>query len=148
MNNLLQDAAARAQTYLESLDDRDVAPSEAALAALAEFAGPLPEQGRDGGEVLAALDRLGSPATMASAGPRYFGFVTGGSLPVALAADWLISAWDQNAFSSTSSPLGAGLEAACLGWLREIFEFPESAGGAFVTGATMANFTGLAAARH
>ena len=116
--------------------------------ALAEFAAPWPEQGLAPAAVLEKLDRLGSPATMASAGPRYFGFVTGGGLPAALAADWLISAWDQNAFSSASSPLGAALETVCLGWLREIFGFPETAGGAFVTGATMANFTGLAAARH
>ena len=67
---------------------------------------------------------------------------------MALAANWLAGAWDQNAFSTTSSPLGAALEMATLGWLREIFGFPDDAGGAFVTGATMANFTTLAAARH
>ncbi len=148
MTELLQDAAARAQVYFSGLDDRAVAPTTEALAALSGFAGPWPETGLDPADVLAKLDRLGGPGTMASAGPRYFGFVTGGSLPVALAANWLASAWDQNAFSSTSSPLGAALETACLGWLREIFGLPATAGGAFVTGATMANFTGLAAARH
>ena len=148
MDNLLQDAAARAKTYLAQLDERAVAPSAAALAALSDLSGPWSEQGAGADEVLAKLDRLGSPATIASAGPRYFGFVTGGSLPVALAANWLAGAWDQNAFSTTSSPLGAALEMTCLAWLREIFGFPDQAGGAFVTGATMANFTALAAARH
>ncbi|MDE0942149.1 MAG: aminotransferase class V-fold PLP-dependent enzyme [Alphaproteobacteria bacterium] len=156
MDELLNDAARRAQTYLDGLEDRAVAPSGEALAALSELAGPWVDQGfdqsvdqgADAASILAKLDRLGGPATMASAGPRYFGFVTGGSLPIALAANWLASAWDQNAFSTVSSPLAASLEIACLGWLREIFGLPETAGGAFVTGATMANFTGLAAARH
>ncbi|MBT5080924.1 MAG: aspartate aminotransferase family protein [Rhodospirillaceae bacterium] len=148
MDELLNDAARRAQAYLKGLDNRAVAPSAEALAALSELAGPWSEQGMDATEVLAKLDRLGGPATMASAGARYFGFVTGGSLPVALAANWLSAAWDQNAFSTVSSPLAASLEIACLGWLRQIFGLPKTAGGAFVTGATMANFTGLAAARH
>ncbi len=149
MTELLEDAKQRALVYLEGLDDRAVAPAEEALAAaVTGLGGSLPETGRDPGLVLAELDQLGSPATIASAGPRYFGFVTGGSLPAALAADWLTAAWDQNAFSSTSSPLGAILETVCLDWLRQIFGFEETAGGAFVTGATMANFTGLAAARH
>ena len=148
MADLLQDAATRALAYLDGLDSRSVAPSTKALAALSELAGPFPDRGEGVEDILAKLDRLGSPATIASAGPRYFGFVTGGSLPVALAANWLAGAWDQNAFSTTSSPLGAALEMACLTWLRDIFGFPDDAGGAFVTGATMANFTALAAARH
>ena len=148
MDNILNDAAQRALAYLDGLESRGVAPDAAALAALSELAGPWREQGGAADKILAKLDRLGSPATIASAGPRYFGFVTGGSLPVALAANWLAGAWDQNAFSTASSPLGAALEVAALGWLREIFGFPAAAGGAFVTGATMANFTALAAARH
>ncbi|MDP6691182.1 MAG: pyridoxal-dependent decarboxylase [Alphaproteobacteria bacterium] len=148
MDNILQDAAQRAMAYLDGLEGRGVAPSAEALAALSELAGPWGEQGGDEVDILAKLDRLGSPATIASAGPRYFGFVTGGSLPVALAANWLAGAWDQNAFSTASSPLGAAMEVACLGWLRQIFGLPAAAGGAFVTGATMANFTALAAARH
>ena len=148
MNELLNDAVARALTYLDGLDSRSVGPSAEALAALSELAGPWAAQGSNPDDVLAKLDRLGSPATIASAGPRYFGFVTGGSLPVALAANWLAGAWDQNAFSTVSSPLGAALEMACLDWLRETFGFPKGVGGAFVTGATMANFTALAAARH
>ncbi len=148
MDSILKAAAERALAYLEGLDTRHVAPSGEALAALSELAGPWSAQGGRPGDILAKLDRLGSPATIASAGPRYFGFVTGGSLPVALAANWLAGAWDQNAFSTASSPLGAALEVACLDWLKEIFGFSKGAGGAFVTGATMANFTALAAARH
>ena len=148
MNDLLQDAANRACAYLNGLDERGVAPTREALLAMSGFSGAWPEKGLEANEVLATLDQLGSPATIASAGRRYFGFVTGGSLPVALAANWLASAWDQNAFSSQSSPLGAELEVVCLDWLRQIFGLPENAGGALVTGATMANFTGLAAARH
>ena len=148
MNNLLQDAANRAFSYLNGLGERSVAPTDEALLAMSGFSGVLPKKGLEAKKVLAKLDLLGSPATIASAGPRYFGFVTGGSLPVALAANWLAGAWDQNAFSSQSSPLGAELEVVCLEWLRQIFGFPDNSGGALVTGATMANFTGLAAARH
>jgi glutamate/tyrosine decarboxylase-like PLP-dependent enzyme len=85
---------------------------------------------------------------VASAGPRYFGFVTGGVLPAALAANWLAGAWDQNAFSEVGSPLGAAAEAVALDWVIEALGLPGICGGAFVTGATMANFAGLAAARH
>ena len=148
MNDLLQDAASRAVAYLNGLDERSVAPTDEALLAMSGFSGAWPKEGLEATEVLATLDQLGSPATIASAGPRYFGFVTGGSLPVALAANWLAGAWDQNAFSSQSSPLGAELEIVCLDWLRQIFGLTDDAGGALVTGATMANFTGLAAARH
>src|SRR5690606_10388547 len=89
-----------------------------------------------------------SPATVASAGRRYFGFVTGGSLPAALAANWLAGAWDQNAAMVVSAPVAAKLEQVTLGWLREVLALPPGTGGGFVTGATMANFTGLATARH
>jgi glutamate/tyrosine decarboxylase-like PLP-dependent enzyme len=94
------------------------------------------------------LHRYGSPATVASAGGRYFGFVIGGCLPAALAASWLVSAWDQNAGFRVQSPVGATLEEIALGWVRELLGLPAGCGGAVVTGATMANFCGLAAARH
>src|SRR5204863_9917261 len=84
----------------------------------------------------------------ASAGARFFGFVTGGSLPAALAANWLAGAWDQNAFAFISSPVAAMLEEIALRWLLDVLGLPVSGGGAFVTGATMANFSGLAAARQ
>jgi glutamate/tyrosine decarboxylase-like PLP-dependent enzyme len=94
------------------------------------------------------LDEIGSPATVASAGGRYFGFVTGGSWPVALAANWLAGAWDQNSGLTVMSPVAAAVEQFTLPWLLEILGLPSTCGGAFVTGATMANFTALVAARH
>jgi glutamate/tyrosine decarboxylase-like PLP-dependent enzyme len=99
-------------------------------------------------KVLAELDGLGSPATVASAGPRYFGFVTGGSLPSALAANLLAAAWDQNAVFHVASPTTAYLEDVCRRWLVALFGLPPEVGIGFVTGATMANFSALAAARH
>jgi glutamate/tyrosine decarboxylase-like PLP-dependent enzyme len=88
------------------------------------------------------------PATVASPGPRYFGFVTGGVLPAALGADWLATAWDQNGFTRVSSPAAAAVEAAAERWVLEALALPADAGVGFTTGATMANFTGIAAARH
>jgi glutamate/tyrosine decarboxylase-like PLP-dependent enzyme len=93
------------------------------------------------------LDRIGSPATMGMAGRRYFGFVIGGSLPAALAANWLAGAWDQCPGLFTASPIGTVLEEISLGWLLDVLKLPAGSGGSFVTGATVANFTALAAAR-
>ncbi|MDP6344934.1 MAG: aminotransferase class V-fold PLP-dependent enzyme, partial [Alphaproteobacteria bacterium] len=145
---LLHQVAARSAKYLTELDERPVAPTPAALAALATFDESMPEQGTEAAEVVRLLDEVGGPATMASAGGRYFGFVTGGALPAALAANWLAGGWDQNGFSRVSSPLAAALEGRAIAWLLELFGLPASGGGALVTGATMANFTALAAARH
>lgn len=145
---LLGDVAARATQYLATLDDRPVAPTPNSLERLAELDGSLPETGTDAAAIVRLLDRVAAPATIASAGPRYFGFVTGGALPAALAANWLAGAWDQNAFSVASSPLGAAFEARALAWLIDLFGLPADCGGALVTGATMANFTALAAARQ
>jgi glutamate/tyrosine decarboxylase-like PLP-dependent enzyme len=99
-------------------------------------------------DVLEELDTIGSPATVANAGGRYFGFVIGGSLPAALAANILAAAWDQNAVLEVTSPLGAALEKVCRFWITELLGLPTEAEVGFVTSATMANFTGLAAARH
>jgi glutamate/tyrosine decarboxylase-like PLP-dependent enzyme len=148
MQSLLQDVAARASAYLDGLDARKVAPDPAAVAALDAFDGALPETPDDPHKVLDLLDRYGSPATMAMAGPRFFGFVIGGALPVALAADWLVSAWDQNTGYYNITPATARLEQTALRWLLELFDLPRNAGGAFVTGANVANFVGLAAGRH
>jgi glutamate/tyrosine decarboxylase-like PLP-dependent enzyme len=148
MNELLHDAAARAAAYLAGLPGRPVAPPPDAVGALAALDEPLPERPAEPAEVLALLDRYGSPATVASAGGRYFGFVTGGSLPAALAANWLAGAWDQNAALAVMSPAAMRLEETALRWLVELLGLPGGSGGALVTGATMANVAGLAAARH
>jgi len=148
MNDLLKEAADRASRYLENLDDHRVFPSPESINRLTQFDEPLPENPTDPKTVLALLDDNGSPAAVASAGGRYFGFVTGGSLPASLAANWLAGAWDQNGVFVASSPIGATLETIALRWLLDALGLPPKAAGGFVTGATMANFTGLAAARH
>jgi glutamate/tyrosine decarboxylase-like PLP-dependent enzyme len=139
------DVAAR---YLETLDDRGVAPTQEALAALAELNQPLQEHSEEPAAVLEMLDRIGSPATVGMAGRRFFGFVIGGSLPAALAANWLAGAWDQCPGLFVASPIGTVLEEVSLGWLLDVLKLPPGSGGAFVTGATVANFTALAAARN
>jgi glutamate/tyrosine decarboxylase-like PLP-dependent enzyme len=148
MDELLRDAADRATAYRAGLADRRVAPLPAAIDALNTLDGPLPESSTDAPSVLAELDRIGSAATVGSAGGRYFGFVTGSSLPIALAANWLAGAWDQNAGLVVSSPVAARLEEIALHWLVDLLALPAGSGGGIVTGATMANFTALAAARH
>jgi glutamate/tyrosine decarboxylase-like PLP-dependent enzyme len=145
---LLERTAERALSYLEGLDKRHVAPAPSAIAALAALDTPLQSGATSPEEVLELLDRLGSPATMATAGPRFFGFVIGGALPAPLAASWLAAAWDQNAALANVTPASARLEAVALRWLLELLGLPPDAAGAFVTGGTMANFTALAAARH
>jgi glutamate/tyrosine decarboxylase-like PLP-dependent enzyme len=119
-----------------------------AVERLSALGGPLPDTSQPPEAVFALLDEIGSPATVASAGGRYFGFVTGSSLPVTVAANWLATAWDQNAGLYVMSPVASELERIALGWLLDILGLPPESGVAFVTGATMANFTALAAARH
>jgi glutamate/tyrosine decarboxylase-like PLP-dependent enzyme len=148
VTDLLKKVAEQASLYLEGLENRSVVPSPEAIQRLSELAGPLPDEPTSPEAVLALLDEIGSPATVASASGRYFGFVTGGSLPAALVANWLAGAWDQNTALSVMTPIGACLEEVALRWLLEALSLPAGAGGGFVTGATMANFTGLAAARH
>ena len=145
---LLADAARRAVRYLDSLDRRPVAPPADAVARLAALDVPMPATSTDAAQVLAQLDGIVGPATMAMAGPRFFGFVIGGALPATVAANWLATAWDQNAALATATPGVSRVEAVALTWLNSLFGLPPSTQGAFVTGATMANFTALAAARH
>ena len=144
---LLRDACRRALAYLDGLGERRVAPAGAAVAALGRLDFALPGTGLDASHVLTMLDEFGSPATVASNGPRYFGFVTGGALPVAQAAAWLAAAWDQNAALTVMSPAAALLNAVALRWVTELLALPAGTGGGFVTGATMANAACLAAAR-
>jgi glutamate/tyrosine decarboxylase-like PLP-dependent enzyme len=145
---LLGETAHRAIRYLKSLDARGVAPTLQAVARLDSLDGPMPELPTSAEAVLQELDDLVSPATMAMAGPRFFGFVIGGSLPVALAANWLASAWDQNTGLYVSTPGTSRLEQIALRWLLEVLQLPAGSGGAFVTGTTVAHFTALAAARR
>lgn len=147
--DLLQDAARRANNYLNSIHDRRVAPTAENIAALeAAVKTDLPENPTPPENVLEEIDQHGSPATVATQGGRFFGFVTGGTTPAALAASWMVSAWDQNAALRVMSPAAAIFEDVALTWLRDLLNLPEQSAGAIVTGATMANFTGLAAARH
>ena len=146
--SLLLEAAHRGADYLGELGRRAVPPSAAAVANLARLEIPLPEGPTDPFAVLAELDTLVAPATMAMAGPRFFGFVIGGALPAALAANWLATAWDQNAALASVTPGVARVEAVALRWLVDVLGLPATTEGAFVTGATMANFTALAAARQ
>src|SRR5215469_14230342 len=146
---LLIEAANRAAHYIDALAARDVVPACGSVERLiAALNTPLPDGPGKSTEVLAFLDEYGSPATVASAGGRYFGFVTGGALPVTVAAQYLAAAWDQNCFGFVSSPAVACLEAAALRWLKDALGLPPASEGALVTGATMANFTCLAAARN
>lgn len=148
MRKLLAMTAERATRYIEALDKRSVAPSTRAVERLACWRVPLQRESIDPEAVIQELDDVGSPATMAMAGPRFFGFVIGGSLPAALAANWLAGAWDQNTGLYNVTPATAALEEVALLWLLDVLRLPVESGGAFVTGATVANFTALAAARH
>ncbi|MGB8319266.1 MAG: aminotransferase class V-fold PLP-dependent enzyme [Ignavibacteriaceae bacterium] len=148
MKDLLKETAARAIRYREEITERSVAPSPKAIERLKEFDMPFPDNPIDPGNVIKMLDEIGSPATIGISGGRFFGFVIGGSLPASVAANWLSTAWDQNAGLFAGSPVGVVLEEISLKWLLQIFGLPAESGGAFVTGATMASFTALAAARH
>lgn len=147
MRDLLLDAATRSARYLAEAANRRVAPSPEAVAALGALGGALQKGPCEPRQVLAMLDQFGSPATATSSGGRYFGFVIGGALPAALAANWLAGAWDQNAAFSVMSPVAAKLEEIVLEWVLDLLGLPPNCGGGFVTGTTMANFSGLAAAR-
>jgi glutamate/tyrosine decarboxylase-like PLP-dependent enzyme len=148
MREVLMEAGRRAVRYLEGVNGRPVVPASQAIAGLKALDIPLPEGPTDPLAVLAELDEIGSPATMATTGGRYFGFVTGGSLPATVAAGMLAAAWDQNAVLEVCSPVASALEEVCRRWLLAALALPEGAGVGFVSGATMANLAGLAAARH
>jgi len=147
MKKLLLETAHRAARYVSGIANRQVAPLPADVARLEALGGPLPQSPSDPSELLALLDDIGSAATVATAGGRYFGFVIGGSLPAALAANWLAGAWDQNAAMQVMSPVAAKLEEIVLEWIVDLLGLPSGSGAGFVTGTTMANFSALAAAR-
>ena len=145
VSETLRRAAEAAHRYLAEIDHDRVRRPDAEVA-LASLDRGFPEEG-DG--AVGALDDLlrASDGALRSSGPRFFHWVVGGGTPAALAADWLTSTWDQNAFSWDSSPIGTATEELAIAWLKQLFELPPSWGGVLTTGATMANFTGLAAAR-
>jgi glutamate/tyrosine decarboxylase-like PLP-dependent enzyme len=147
LKELLSDVATRASRYLAGINERSVAPSSEAIARLHELGGPLPDASADPGQILALLDEIGSPATVGTTGGRYFGFVVGGTLPASLAANWLAGAWDQNAAMQIMSPIAAKLEEIVEAWVVDLLGLPQGTGAGFVTCTTMANFSGLAAAR-
>ena len=128
MRELLNAAAERAIRYLEDLNERGVAPDRAVVARLAELDIPLPDHPSPADETLALLDSYGA-ATMAMAGPRFFGFVIGGALPAALAANWLAGSWDQMSGLAEVTPLPAKLEDVALRWLRDVLGLPPETGG-------------------
>ncbi len=145
---ILNDACARAVRYVANIGDRQVKVAQKAIENLTALGGPLPELGDQPKRVLALLDEIGSPATAASMGRRFFGGVIGGALPTAVAAHWLADAWDQNACLFEFSPVGSYVEEVVLTWLIDLLGLPPNCGGAFVTGTQMADVTALAAARQ
>jgi glutamate/tyrosine decarboxylase-like PLP-dependent enzyme len=148
ISNLLASAQQHAARWFASLDRRPVRATASADELRRALGGPLPDQGIAPEVVTEILASAGMRGTTASAGPRFFGFVVGGSLPAAVAADWLVSAWDQNAGIYILSPLASVIEQITGSWLRELAGLPSTMSFGFVTGGHMANFAGLAAARH
>lgn len=144
----LESAAGFATSFLGGLPARRVTPTPLEIESLAALGGPLPEQPTLPSEVIALLHEAGSPGAVATAGGRYFGFVNGSALPASLAATWLASAWNQNAALRVMSPVAATLEDISLEWARDLLGLPAGCAGALTTGATIANLSCLAAARH
>ncbi len=145
---LLERAARHARDYLDHVSRRPVGGMQSAGELSARLAVPLPEDGEDAAVVLDALSQAARGGSVARQVTRYFGFVVGSSLPVATAADWLVSAWDQNTGLYVLSPFNAVTEQVAAGWILELAGLPESWSVGFVTGGSMANFTALAAARR
>jgi glutamate/tyrosine decarboxylase-like PLP-dependent enzyme len=146
--DVLEDAARLARAFVDGLAERPVGATASIDELRARLARPLTDAGEDPRTVIAELAADAEPGLMASAGPRYFGFVIGGALPAAVAADWLTSAWDQNGGGAIAAPALTVAEAVAADWLRELLGLPDGCGIGFVTGCQMAHVTCLAAARH
>ena len=144
---LTTEAARRAGGYIAAMPHRPIAPSAEAVAALDAFRIALPDEPRDPRDVLRQLDELGSPATTVQAAGRYFGYVNGGVEPAAAAASILAGAWDQNAALPVQSPVASVLDEVAAGWIVDLLGLPADAVATFTSGATLANFTGIVAAR-
>lgn len=138
---------AEAKSYLETLDSSPVRAGDVDAAA-ARFDALLPEDGKGALEAVTTLWSEGLDASIRASGPRFFHFIVGGATPAALGADWITSLLDQNPGMWLASPLGGQLESVSLAWLRDLFELPSEWGGVLTSGATMANFVALAAARR
>ncbi|GAB2758023.1 aminotransferase class V-fold PLP-dependent enzyme [Nocardioides salsibiostraticola] len=143
----LNRALAHAQAWRAEVGQRHVGPMAGVEEMLGAFGGPLPEEGLDPAAVIDQLGEGAEPGLMAIQSGRFYGWVMGGTLPAALGADWLVSAWDQNAGMRHATPAVAALEEIAAGWLLDLLGLPARADVGFTTGATMANFTGLAAGR-
>ena len=146
MQETLALAAREASAYTAAIAEQPVL-DQGAADALESWRPDLPDQGEGAARALTELLERAAPAATRSSGPRFFHFVMGGTTPAALGADWLCSALDQVGFAWASSPLASRVEAIAIGWLRDLFELPGEFGGVLVSGATMANFTCLLAAR-
>src|SRR5262249_52554736 len=136
MKDLLEETAARSARYSAAVRGMRVAPRAQDIERLEALGGPLPQDPSDPIEILALLDDVGSPATVATTGGRYFGFVIGGAIPASVAANWLAGIWDQNAALSVMSPVAARIEEIVLAWIIELLNLPKSCGAGFVTGTT------------
>lgn len=146
--NLLEQAKQYAFEYLDGVSSRRVSPGDDALAGLAAFDEPMPEQPQPPEEILAMLQTCGAPATCAQGGGRYFGFVNGGITPVGMAARWMADVWDQNSALYVMSPVASKLEELCERWLVDLLGLPEGTAAGFVSGSSTAIVCALAAARN
>ncbi len=144
---IFEKASQFAKEYLESVFERNVYPTEQALADLDKFDESMPLDPTNANDVIKFLNEYGSPATVTTTGARYFGFVSGGAVPVSLAAKVISTFWDQAPAMHVLSPIGSALETVVEKWLKEIFNLPESTVAGFVSGTSTANICGLAAAR-
>jgi glutamate/tyrosine decarboxylase-like PLP-dependent enzyme len=144
---VLERAAAHALAFRRALERRPQRPEKSYQEMRASFAGPMPETGLANAEVIDELVANATPGLSAMAGPRFFGWVIGGGHPAGVAADWLTSAWGQNGAGHTPTPAAAAVEEAAASWLLDLLGLPAESSVGFVTGATMANFVCLAAAR-
>jgi len=148
VSRVLTDAAAYAAGFLSGLPDRRVGWDTSVEELRDALDGPLPDGSLPADDVIAALIKGAEPGVVGTTSPRYFGFVIGGSLPAAVAADWLTTAWDQNAGLYVGGPSASVVEETAGRWLKDLLRIPASASFGLVTGCQMAHFVGLAAARH
>src|ERR1700736_1395747 len=147
-SSLLDQARQFAGEYIDKLEQRPVFPAEASLQAMNKLDEPLPDTSSDPVSVVTELHEIGSRAAGAETAGRYFGFVTGGMLPVSLAAKWLGDVWDQNTAHYVMSPISSRLEEICERWMVSLLRLPTETVAGFVSGATIANFSGLCAGRN